>query len=68
MAAIHHFISPFRKREMKEGFSQRRGVSFNQHFRKNCPFWLAVSTTKYENDFALAGEKSSERIWCHEPE
>jgi hypothetical protein len=35
MAAIHHLISPFRKREMKEGFSQRTGVRFNQHFFKN---------------------------------
>jgi hypothetical protein len=51
---FNRFISPFRKREMKEGFSQRRGVRFNQHFRKNCPFWLAASTTKHENGGRMA--------------
>jgi len=38
------------------------------HFRKNCSFWLAASTTKDENNYALAGEESSDRDWCCEPE
>ena len=29
---------------------------------------LAASTTKYENDLALVGERSSLCQWCREPE
>jgi hypothetical protein len=36
--------------------------------RKNCPFWLVASTTKDENNYALAGEESSDRDLCYEPE
>jgi len=37
------------------------------YFRENFPFRLAAGTTKHENNFTLAGERSSVNQWCHEP-
>jgi len=49
-------------------YRQAEAKNFSCRFRKNCSFWLAASTTKDENNYALAGEESSDRDWCCEPE
>jgi hypothetical protein len=38
------------------------------HLQRNRSCLFAIVTTKYENSYALVGDRSSVCVWCHEPE